>query len=88
MHFLNESMTKFLIILRKTNTPIKIRENGKLPDPILYWSSKQSASEFLKINGDALDEYKIVEISEIGDEEIAKMLSTTSERLTYREHTE
>jgi hypothetical protein len=83
---MNDWMTKFLIVWTKTNTPIKIREDGKLPDPILYWRSRQGASEFLKKNGHPVDEFQIVEISEIGDEVIAKMLSTTSDKLIYREH--
>ena len=83
---MNECMTKYLIVWKHTNTPIKIREGDKLPDPILYWSSKQSASDFLIKNGKPVGEFQIIEISEIGDESVAKMLSTTIDKLVYREY--
>ncbi len=78
-----EDILGYVVVSEKNGTPISIRSEGCLPDPVIFWENKQQAESYLQ-KLDAIDiRYKVVLLDQGGQELIAKGLGCALSELRY-----
>ncbi len=83
----DRSTARYVIVLKEVHAPLRMRMNNQPQDPIVWWRTKEEALEFLAHSASSrIDEFEVLELSKIGEEVLAKMLSTAPGTLSYVEY--